>query len=619
LAVSLFDELKRRNVLRVGAAYAVTAWLIIQVAETLFPLFGFDDTPARIVVIVLAIGAVPLLIFAWAFEWTPEGLRRERDVDRGQSISPQTGRRLDRVIMVVLALALGYFAFDKFVLSVQREEALEVQQRQELEQARQAGRRDALVESYGDRSIAVLAFADMSPGADQEYLSDGIAEELLNLLARIPQLRVISRSSAFSFKGQNLDVTEIARRLDVSHVLEGSVRQSGDRVRITTQLIDARTDTHLWSETYDRQLDDIFAIEDDIAARVVEQLKIKLLGAPPEMTVVDPRAYSLYLQARHLSDQVTAEALAESVKLYRQALAIDPAYAAAWNGLSVTYFRLSRFDASTEQVSFSQAREAVDRALALDPDYAAAHAHAAWLDLFQANDLAAAARSMQQALSLSPADPWIVGRAAAVLFNLGRLDEAIAFGDYEISRDPLFMPGFWNQGLRYLAANRWEEAIEAYRTVLRLGPGSSDGWWGIGQAQLGLGDAQAALESASRLTSEADRLSLLAMAHHDLGQAEDSDRALAALVAGYSSSWTSRIACVHAYRGEVDEALAWFRKAAELRDSGLYEDIFLSLLGTVRADPRWLPFLQSIGRSPAQLAAIDFEVSLPRPPRPDLP
>ena len=251
--MSLFDELKRRNVLRVGTVYVVTSWLLIQVAETIFPLFGLDDAPARILVIVLGIGIIPALTVAWAFELTPEGLKKEKDVERSRSTTLQTSKKLDLMIMVMLALALAYFALDKFVLSKPREALI-------AETARQEGRSEALIESYGDKSIAVLPFADLSPQGDQAYFSDGIAEELLNLLAKIPELRVISRSSAFSFRDKDMDIPTIASQLQVAHILEGSVRKAGTRVRITAQLIDARSDTQLWSQTFDRTLDDIFAI-----------------------------------------------------------------------------------------------------------------------------------------------------------------------------------------------------------------------------------------------------------------------------------------------------------------------------------------------------------------------
>ena len=259
-SLSFYQELKRRNVFRVGAAYLVMAWLLIQVTETIFPLFGFDDSPARIVVVILAIGFIPSLIFSWVFELTPEGLQKDDEVNHAGFSVLDINKKLDRAIVVVLALALSYFAFDKFVLAPQREAAQLQQQTAELDVARQAGRAEALVESYGDRSIAVLPFAGMSPEGDQAYFSDGISEELLNALSGVDELRVISRSSSFALRDDDLSVPEVADRLNVTYVLEGSVRKAGDQVRITAQLIDARSDTQLWSNTYDRKLDNIFQI-----------------------------------------------------------------------------------------------------------------------------------------------------------------------------------------------------------------------------------------------------------------------------------------------------------------------------------------------------------------------
>ena len=243
IATSFIAELRRRNVLRVGAAYLAVAWLLIQVAQTVLPAFGFGSA-VRVVIVVLAIGLVPALIFGWVFELTPDGWKRESEVDR-QSLTPRSGRRLDRVIIGMLALALGYFAVDKFVFNPQRERAV-------ADAARAEGRTESLVKSYGEKSIAVLPFIDLSPNQDQEYFSEGISEELLNLLAKIPQLRVISRSSAFSYKGKDVKLAQVAEELNVAHVLEGSVRKSGNKVRITAQLIEARSDTHLWSNTWDR-------------------------------------------------------------------------------------------------------------------------------------------------------------------------------------------------------------------------------------------------------------------------------------------------------------------------------------------------------------------------------
>jgi TolB-like protein len=614
-SMSLLGELKRRNVFRVGAAYVVVSWLLIQVAETIFPLFGFDDTPARIVVIVLAIGLIPTVIFAWAFELTAEGLKRESEVDRSQSITPHTGRGLDRMIMVVLALALGYFAFDNFILDPQREASMRVQQAEKLasatEQARQEGRSEAVVEAYGDKSIAVLPFVNMSSDEEQEYFSDGISEELLNLLAKIPELRVISRSSAFSFKGKDIEIPEIAERLNVAHILEGSVRKSGNRVRITAQLIEARSDTHLWSETYERTLDDVFAIQDEISATVVEQLKITLLGEVPHARHTDPQAYALYLQARHLGRQFTADSLRQSSALYRQALAIDEDYAAAWDGLANNYIGQASDGLLPPDEAFPQARAALAKALAADPNYAPAYSHLGWVSMIADNDLAAAAGYLGRALDLNPTDTDIIGNAGSLLFFLGRLEQAIAFNEYANARDPVDSIGRANLGYMLLADRRWDEAIAAYESALQLSPDYLGAYFHMGVAQLLKGDAVAALASMQREKYEVYRLLGLAMAYHALADTAASDAAVAELVGRFEREWAYNIAFVLAYRNEKDRAFAWLEKAVAHRDTGLAEVVAQPLFDNISDDPRWLPFLESIGKSPAQLDAIEFKVTLP--------
>jgi TolB-like protein len=251
--MTLFAELKRRNVIRVAIAYLAVSWFLIQVVETILPVFGYSNAPIRIAIILLLIGFPSALIFSWVYELTPEGLRKEKDIDRAQSVAAHTGKKLDRAIIVVLALSLTYLAVDKFVLDPARDAQRE-------EAAVEQGRTEALVDSYGEHSIAVLPFVNMSDDAGNEYFSDGISEELLNLLAKIPDLRVISRSSSFTYKGKDLDIPSIAAQLSVALILEGSVRKAGDQVRITAQLIEAKSDAHLWSQTYDRELSNIFAI-----------------------------------------------------------------------------------------------------------------------------------------------------------------------------------------------------------------------------------------------------------------------------------------------------------------------------------------------------------------------
>src|SRR6476659_602123 len=255
-----------------------------------------------------------------------------------------------------------------------------------------------------ERSIAVLPFVDMSAGKDQEYFSDGISEELLNLLAKIPQLQVTARTSSFSFKGKETSIPEIARTLHVANVLEGSVRKAGNNVRITAKLIKAGTDTHLWSQTYDRKLDDIFAIQDEIAADVVKQLKVTLLGAAPKVRTTDPEAYALYLQAVQLGRQNTTEAYKQSDALYRKVLAIDPRYAPAWSELSRNFYNETNMGLLSNKEGFAQAREAARKALAIDSEYAPAHARIGFIAMSGDNDLASAALHLERALALDPAD-----------------------------------------------------------------------------------------------------------------------------------------------------------------------------------------------------------------------
>jgi TolB-like protein/Tfp pilus assembly protein PilF len=606
--LSFLNELRRRNVLRAGAAYVVSAWLVIQVAETIFPLFGFDDSPARVVVIVLAIGFIPAMVFAWVFELTPEGLKKESDIDRSQSITAYTGKKLDRMIMLVLALGLAYFAFDKFLLSprLQAEELASATQ-----EARREGHSEALVDSYGDKSIAVLPFIDMSAGQDQEYMSDGIAEELLNLLAKIPELRVISRSSAFSYKGKDIKLAEVARQLNVAHILEGSVRKSGNQVRITAQLIEARSDTHLWSETYDRKLDDIFAIQDEIAAQVVEQLKITLLGEAPKVKQTDPETFALFLQARYLGLRGTAESFEQSNALYEQALVIDPNYAAAWAGLARNCINQTVNGLRPIHEGYALAREMLQKALALDPEYAPAHARLGYIAMYYDNDLAAAARHMEHALALEPANLDIIGNTASLLVNLGRVAEAIVLQQYVTTQDPISATRNSNLSYFHRLAGHWEKAIASNRTSLQLSPNYIGAHYEIGVALLFNGEAEAALEEMLQEPSEPFRLAGLAMAHHALGQAAESDAALAQLIAKYEVEWIYRISTVMAYRNESDRAFERLAKVVEYGSDGLAMVPTDNLFANIHADPRWLPLLQNIGKSPEQLAAIEFKVTLP--------
>jgi len=463
-----------------------------------------------------------------------------------------------------------------------------------------------------EKSIAVLPFVDMSAGKDQEYFSDGISEELLNLLAKIPQLQVTARTSSFAFKGKETGIPEIARTLHVAHVLEGSVRKAGNSVRITAQLIKAGTDTHLWSQTYDRKLDDIFAIQDEIAADVVKQLKVTLLGAAPKARATDPEAYALYLQAVQLGRQFTAEPFQQSDALYRKVLAIDPRYAPAWYGLARNFGNETGQGLLPGKEGFAQAREAAVRALAIDPDYAPAHAELGWIAMYGDSDLVGAAQHLERALALDPADLRVLTTSVTLLQSLGRLDEALALEEAAVRRDPVNVTTLFNLGYHQRMAGRLDAAISSFRTVLSMSPSNGGAHCQLGIALLLKGDAKGALAEIEQETSEIYKMIGLPLAYHALGRKADSDAALAALIAKYQKDGPSNIASVYAYRGEADKAFEWLDKAVEYGDGGLGEIVTDNLFDKIHADPRWLAFLRKIGKAPEQLAKVEFKVTLPQ-------
>ena len=471
--MSLVAELQRRNVIRMAGLYLVGAWLLVQVASTLFPAFGVPGWALRALVIVLALGFSPAMVFAWVFELTPGGLKRDADVSPETSIAPQTARRMDRIIIVVLLVALAFFAFDRLVLAPRRDAGLVAN-----------ARRDAGEDGNGKidrRSVAVLPFVNMSGDPSNEYFSDGISEEILNVLAGMPELKVAARTSSFSFKGKTIEVPAIARELQVRMVLEGSVRKQGDKVRITAQLIDAKTGFHVWSQTYDRKLEDIFAIQDEIARAIGAELKVKMVdagvpGVPGRAAggTRDMHAYDLYLRGTDLWHQRRAESLWSSIKLFEQAIKADPRFAQAYAGESLVYSVLPAFspdiswadaiersddlavhalaldpslpEAYTALANNSQNRLHRDttvvllrRAIALRPSFATAHQ---WLGnaLMSQGDRSAAVLSAERASALDPRSAIIADNHAIVLMAVARYGDANALCRHALEITPDF-PG----------------------------------------------------------------------------------------------------------------------------------------------------------------------------------
>jgi len=609
-----FEELKRRNVLRMAGLYLVGAWLIVQVSSTVLPAFDLPSWALRAVIVVLVIGFVPAMVFSWVFELTPEGLKREEHVDPGESIMPHTGKQLDRTIMVALALALGYFAFDKFVLAPRREVALQQQTSEQIAEARKQGGANALAQSHDDKSIAVLPFLDMSQSKDQGYLSDGIAEELLNLLAKVRELRVTSRSSAFSFKGKDVDIPTIARQLNVANVLEGSVRKAGNQVRVTVQLIQTGSDTHLWSETYDRPLDNIFAIQDEIAAAVVAQLKVTLLGAAPKSAVTDPAAYALFLQGRQLERDGTPDTINQAIEVYQQALAIAPDYVAAWERLSAVYQLQAGRGMRPVEEAIRLARHALAKALTLNPVYPMALADQGFIALLYDRDLAASADYIERALTLEPGNSEIIRYASRLAITLNRLDLAIALGKRFAELDPANATGLGTLCRAYLHAERYDEAIDCYHKTLAISPGIIAIHQYLVIALLmkdSHANAKAALDAAQAEPAESYRLYALALAHYAVGNRAASDAALEEAARKYERDSAFNIAYVYAYRNEADLAFQWLDRAAQYNDTGLADLAVSPLFKSVHGDPRWAAYLTKVGYAPAQLAAIPFDVKVP--------
>ena len=606
--VSFIGELKRRNVIRVGVAYLAGAWLLIQILETLFPIFGLQQSSIRIVVIVLAIAFVPVVIGAWVFEFTPDGLVRDSraagDSDRASNT------RFDRMIIVTLTLAVAVFALHTFVLDPQRDAA-------ERDAAREKGRSDALVESFGDKSIAVLAFANMSSDPDQDFFADGIAEELLNLLARIEGLRVISRTSAFQFKGSNASIPEIAEQLDVRYVLEGSVRRYGDDIRITAQLIDARADTHVWSDTYDRKFKDVFSIQDDVAERVVEELKVEMSVGMPTAPRHHTAAYSLYLRARQLLNTGSSEYDLMRDLLVR-AFEIDPDFIDAKVELSGVYdmwgqaaFHSGDMELADER--WQRQASILDEVAAVAPDNVMLNVALAFWEM---RNPAIAAPYLEKALAVDPAHDRGLNVAVVLWIRLWRESQAIAVAEYLTARDPLNAFVRWNLATAQLNSDAYQAAESTYRLHAEIQGDGARTHWSIGVAMVMQKRAESALAHfREHVTDDMYQLHGSVLALHDLGRRDEAQAALASLLTALESSTTRGseflAATASAWTGNLDAAFehlerqrqsdpGWLRVVA---NSPLYEKL--------EGDSRWLPFLERAGLAPEPLAAVQFDPRLP--------
>jgi TolB-like protein len=567
----LWTRLRRRKVVQWGLAYIAGAWAVLQGIAFFADVFGWPFQSKRIASLLLVIGLPLTVVLAWYHG------------DRGQ-------RRVTRAEFAWL-IALLLLGGGTLWWAQQGDDSGSSR----VIEAGNEARAPAAV-TADDRSLAVLPFVNMSSDPEQEYFSDGLSEEVLNLLVKLPDLKVIARTSSFAYKGKDTKIADIARELNVAHVLEGSVRKAGNRIRVTAQLIHAADSSHLWSQTYDRTLEDVFAVQDDLANHVVKALEVTL-GVERQQALSRPTslaAYNLMLQGQYLVQRRTAEGYAAAKEYFKRSIEADDKFAPAWAGLAYVHV----FEADDGYVrpvdGYASGRKAAQRALELDPELAMAHIVMAWTQSFNF-DWMAAEQSAQRALALEPNNALVLRLGGIINAELGRTDEGVALLRRAIELDPLDEISHSFLAYQLILADRPEEAEAVYRKARDLNGDPSSNTGGIAEALLVQGRATEALREAQRSADEASRDLALAAIHHSLGAHAESDAALERVKANYGDKWPFYIASVHAFRGENDAAFEWLERAYKVHDPYLCDFVRAREMKLLRGDPRYDVFRRKLG------------------------
>ena len=576
-----FSELKRRNVYKIAVAYAVVAWLLIQVATQVFPFFEIPNWAVRLVVLLIAIGFPIALVLAWAFELTPEGIKREEDVDL--ATRTQSGSRAwIYVVVLCAAISIGLFFLGRYT-------------------APSATSRGSLPA----KSIAVLPFENLSRDPDNAYFTEGVQEEILTRLAKVAGLRVIARTSTQRYKSAPENLSQIAKELGVAHILEGSVQKAAEEVRVSVQLINASTQAHLWAETYDRKLTDIFAVESEIAKTIADTLQVKL--SDPEQHAIRARptenteAYQLYLRGRYFWNKRTGADLKKAIDYFNQAIGKDPNYALAYAGLADAYVLLSGFGAASPKDSLPQAKAAAQKALELDNTLGEAHASLAQALFAYDFNFAEANREFRRAIELSPnyatAHQWY-GQSG--LAPLGQFENAIAEMKRALELDPLSVIINADLGSVLCSARRYDAAIEQLRKTVEMDPRFYYARWNLGVALevKGLVE-QAVVEYGKAIALDDDPLSsgLLAHLYAKIGQKDKAlqiqERLREVSKQRYVSPYI--FAMIHLGLGEKEQAIDFLEKTYQDRDG--YNVAYIKVdpfFDPLRGDPRFEAFVQKI-------------------------
>jgi TolB-like protein/Tfp pilus assembly protein PilF len=606
---SLFEELKRRHVVRVAIAYVVAAWLLVQIATQLFPFFDIPNWAVRLVVILLAIGLPVAVAFAWIYELTPEGIRRTEAADspgaRSEHASRQIGRKLNTVIIAVLVLAVALLGWRVLALRRASAPSAAAQAAAPASSAVTPAPADTATPvpaAVPQKSVAVLPFVNDSGQKDEQFFSDGLSQDLITALTQFAGLKVISRDSAFQFRGSKDSSKVIGEKLGVAHLLEGSVQRAGDMVRITATLVNASDGSALWSQRYDKPYKDLFALQDSITHSVADALKARLLTAPGAVVQSDRPpsgnldAYTVYL--RGITDFARADETGahQAIVAYQRAVAIDPGYAAAWAALSRAWARLGGAyqGGIAQQQAFAQARRAGDKALQLAPDSAAAHTARSYL-AFSTSDWREAQSEAQRALQLAPNDGDAKYLYGSVLATLGQCRRAADLVQQALVTNPRHADWYYALS-QYLACDgRMADAQQAIRTAIALQPqGTGTHEWAAVLAIL-RGDAEAALAAAQKETDPGWRRVALALATQIGPDAKAADGALRTLITQDTDVAPYQIAEAYALRRDPDAVFQWLDRAWKQHDPGVSYLLFDPLILRYRDDPRFAAFCHKVG------------------------
>jgi TolB-like protein/cytochrome c-type biogenesis protein CcmH/NrfG len=575
-----FSELKRRNVYKVAVAYAVVGWLLVQVATQVFPFLEIPNWTIRLVILLTAFGFPVAVIIAWAFELTPEGIKRTEAADAARQHS--RGGLWIAVVAIAATLSLGLFFLGRYTAGPAMPRLSE-----------------SATASNLQKSIAVLPLVNTSGDPSNEYFSDGLSEELIAVLAKVPELKVIGRSSSFFFKGKSGDSAAIGQKLGVANLIEGSVRKQGDRVRIVAELISAADGRSLWSETYDRELKDVFAVQAEIATAVADQMKVKLLGqsARPELvgSSENPEAHNAVLQSDFYFQQQTADSVRKSISFLQEAVRLDPNYALAYAKLSQAWRQYgASFAINDASKAYDEARQAADKAVSLAPDLPEVRMTVGLLAMNPGLDFAGGEKEFRRVLQSSPNNAVAKNGLTLSLLAQGRLTEAEETCREALSLDPLLTTLWYNLGRIMAGTGRYKEAEEACRKGLELQPGASRFHTYLATLDILQNRPAQAMANAQLENEGFWRDFAIAMVQQAHGDRSVADAALKDFIARDSKGGEFQLAVLYAIRKEPNEMFKWLDTAYATRDSGMVQLAITPFFIPYRDDPRFTALCQKL-------------------------